>query len=146
MKHILFMLAATILTLSCYADSATNEAKKVFESYVELVQKYDPAIAELYSDDATIRNTQRYPDGTSRTRTVSATTYKQMWRQIMPIAKKLGDTNTYSEVAYKEEDGKVRVTATCYESLKKYSSPLSLLIAKKDGKWLIVEDISESRP
>lgn len=113
---------------------------------MELERKFDPAVANLYSDDATIKNMRRFPDGTSRTMTLPAPKYKQLIKQSMPLAKERGDTNKYSDVAYKEEDGKVRVTATRYSDLKKYTSPLSLLIAKKDDKWLIVEEISESRP
>lgn len=146
MKHLLFALAVTMLAMSSHAGPATNEAKKIFESYVDLERKFDPAVADLYSDDATIKNTRRFPDGTSRTMTMPAPKHKQLLRQYMPLAKARGDTTKYSDVAYKEEDGKVRVTATCYSDFKKYSSPLSLLVAKKDDKWLIVEEITESRP
>ena len=145
MKRLLFALAVATLPLSCYADSATNEAKRVFGSYADLERKFDPAVADLYSDDATIKITRRYPDGKSRTMTIPAPAYKQLIRQLMPLAKKRGDTNKYSDVAYKAEDGKVRVTATRYSDLKKYSSPLSLLVAKKNDKWLIVEESFESR-
>jgi len=146
MKHLLFALAVTMLTLSSHAGPATNEAKQVFESYVDLERKFDPAVADLYSDDATIKNTRRFPDGTSRTMSLPAPKYKELLRKSMPVAKERGDTNKYSDVAYKEEGGSVRITATRYSDLKKYSSPLSLLVAKKDDKWLIVEEISESRP
>ena len=146
MKHILFALAVAMLALSSYAGPATTDATKIFESYVDLERKFDPAVADLYSDDATIKNTRRFPDGTSRTMTLPTPKYKQLIKQFMPLAKERGDTNKYSDVAYKEEDGKVRVTATRYSDLKKYTSPLSLLIAKKDDQWLIVEEISESRP
>jgi hypothetical protein len=65
----------------------------------------------------------------------------------MPLAKLRGDTNTYSEVSYSEEGSKVRIRATRYSNLKKYSSPISLLVAHDDtGRLLIYEEISESRP
>ncbi len=146
MKNILFTLAVTMLTLSGHAGSATNEAKQVFASYVELERKFDPAVADLYADDAVIKNVRRYPDGTSRTMSLPAPTYKQLVRGAMPLAKERGDTNKYSDVGYREEGGKVRIVATRYSELKKYSSPLSMLVAKKDDKWLIVEEISESKP
>src|SRR5688572_9975474 len=98
MKQLLFALVVTILTLSGYAGPATTEAKKVFETYVDLERKFDPAVADLYADDATIKNTPRFPDGTSRTMTMPAPKYKQLIRQSMPTAKERGDTNKYSEV------------------------------------------------
>jgi hypothetical protein len=113
---------------------------------VDLARKFDPAVADLYSDDAIIKNTRRYPDGRTRTMSLPAAQYKQLVRQSMPLAKERGDTSKYSDVVYREEDGKVRVNATRFSELKNYSSPVSLLIAKKDDRWLIVEEISESRP
>lgn len=97
-------------------------------------------------EETNIAWTAPFPNGTSRIVTMPAPTYKQLIRQSMPLAKERGDTNKYSDVAYKAEDSKVRVTATRFSDLKKHSSPLSLLIAKKDDKWLIVEEMSESRP
>ena len=51
-------------------------------------------------------------------------------------------------VAYLRPEGeRVRITCTRFSELKKYSSPLSLLVGPdKDGKWLIFEEISKSQP
>lgn len=132
--------------LPVHADSATNEVKQAFEKNVDLGKKFDPAVADFYSDNAVIKNTRRYPDGQSRDLSLSGKAYKDLIRASMPVANERGDISTYSEVSYKEEDGKVRITATRYSELKKYSSPISLLVAKTDGKWLIVEEVSESKP
>ena len=146
MQHLTFIVAFALIVFNAHSDSATNEAMRVFEKYTTLERQFDSAVADLYSDVAIIKNTRRFPDGTSRTMSLPAPKYKQLIRASMPIAKERGDTSKYSDVSYRAENGKVRVTATRYSELKKYSSPLSLLIAKTDGKWLIVEEISESRP
>jgi hypothetical protein len=65
----------------------------------------------------------------------------------MPLAKEKGDRSTYSDVAYTQDRERVRITATRYSELKKYSSPISLLVGPSDdGKWLIFKELSESRP
>lgn len=65
----------------------------------------------------------------------------------MPLAKARGDTSTYSDVKYTPEGERVRITCTRFSELKKYSSPLSLLVGPgKDETWLIFEEISESQP
>lgn len=108
---------------------------------------FNPAIADLYSDDARIQNTRTYPTGKTRVLTLPAPAYKALIRQSMPLAKERGDTNTYSDFKFTQEGDKVRVTASRYAHLKKYSSPVSLLLGtNKEGVWLIYEELSESRP
>ena len=124
-----------------------DEAKKLFGQYESLGRAFDPAVADLYADDAKIENKRTQPDGTVKLLTLPAPAYKKLIRQVMPIAKERGDTSTYSEVKYVEEGKNVRITATRFSDLKKYSSPLSLLVGPAaDGKWLIKEELSESKP
>jgi hypothetical protein len=108
---------------------------------------FDPGIADLYADDALIKNTRTYPNGQVRELTMPALQYKMLIRQAMPLAKAKGDTNSYSEVTFDQEGSGVRVRATRFSNLKKYSSPISLLLAPDNsGRWLIREEISESQP
>jgi len=73
--------------------------------------------------------------------------YKALIRQAMPLAKVRGDTSSYSEVTFTEEGSGVRIRALRFSNLKKYSSPLSLLVAPdRSGRWLIREELSESQP
>ncbi len=65
----------------------------------------------------------------------------------MPLAKERGDYSTYSDISFKLEGANVRVTATRFSVLKKYKSPLSLLVGPTPaGDWRILEELSESRP
>ena len=48
------------------AGDPVAEAKKLFASYVALINSFDPAVADLYADDAKIENTRKYPDGTKK--------------------------------------------------------------------------------
>ena len=41
----------------------------------------------------------------------------------------------------------MRITATRFFELKRYSSPLSLLVGRRaDGRWMIYVELSESQP
>ena len=118
----------------------------MFACYVALERAFDPAAADLYSDDAKIQNTRTYPTGEKRTLIVPAADYKKLIKGAMPLAKARGDASSYSDVKYTPEGDRVRITCVRFSKLK-YSSPLSLLVGPdKDGKWLIFEEISESQP
>jgi len=123
------------------------QAKILFEDYVRLERAFDPAVADLYADSALIQNRRAYPTGEVRSLTMPAPLYKEVLREVMPLAKARGDTSTYSQVTYAVDADQVRIAATRYSELKKYSSPLSLLVGPaENGKWLIYEERSESKP
>ena len=128
-------------------DDAVAHARQLFDRYVALGAAYDEAVADLYADSAFIKNTRRYPDGQSRSITMPALTYKSLIRQVMPQAKEAGDLSTYSDVKFIPEGERVRIEATRYSELKKYSSPFTLVVGPgEDGTWLIFEEVGESRP
>ena len=122
-------------------------ATRLFTQYVNLEKGYWPAVGDLYADDAVIRNLRRYPTGEVRELSLTAPQYRELLKQAMPLAKARGDRSTYSEVTYIAEGSNVRVTAQRYSELKRHSSPLSLLVGRReDGRWLILEERSESQP
>jgi hypothetical protein len=129
------------------ATPAIAEARRLFERYVALEQAFDPAAADLYADDAVIQNKRKYPDGQVKTMSMPAKQYKALIRSAMPAAKARNDRSKYTDVRYAAEGAGVRITAQRFSELKKYTSPLSLLV-KPDarGAWLIHEELSESQP
>ena len=130
-------------------SSATSidDAKVFFDRYVRLEQSFDPAVADMYAEGAFIKNTRIYPTGQVRELTMPANKYKALIRQAMPLAKLRGDTNIYSDITFSKEGSLVRIRAMRFSTLKKYSSPISLLVGPDNtGRWLIHEEISESRP
>jgi hypothetical protein len=140
-------LAGLVALDGAHADPSLDAARQLFDRYVALEHAFDPAVAALYSDDAIIRNQRTYPMGQVRELTMPAPKYKELIRAAMPLAKARGDTSTYSEVRYVAEGDRVRITATRFSNLKKYSSPLSLLVGPSDaGDWLIYEELSQSQP
>ena len=124
-----------------------DEAKALFERHTALGATFDPAAADLYADDALIRNKRTYPTGQVRELTMPAPQYKELIRSVMPLAKARGDYNTYSEISFTEEPPGVRIKANRFSVLKKYHSPISMLVAPdSSGRWVIREELSESRP
>lgn len=137
----LFVAAAALTT-----ETSQENARECFERYVALEAACDPAVADLYADDAKIQNTSVSPNGQKRVTTMAASTYKQQIRQAMSAAKPQGDTSKYSKLNLTKEGDKVRVTAIRFSELKKYSAPLSMLVGPDaKGAWRIYEELSESR-
>lgn len=123
-------------------------AETLFARYVSLEKAFDPAVADLYADTATVRNLRRYPTGQVREMKLEGARYKALLVASLPMAKERGDLSAYTDVAYEVlATGEVAITATRYSELKQYSSPLALRIAPQaDGVWRIVEETGESQP
>lgn len=126
-------------------DPRIEKAKELFERYVTLEQAFDPAIANLYSEDAVIRNKRTSPTGEVRETTITASQYKEKARIAMPFAKARGDVYGYSEITYTIEGDGVRITAQRYSERKKSFSPLSIAVRPNSaGEWWIYEELTES--
>ena len=125
-----------------------DSARALFDSYVQLEHAYDPAMAELYSDDAVIKNTRRYPTGQVREMELTGAQYKTLIRRVLPLAQRLGDRSTYSDVTFElNEEGSVSIKASRYSERKDYTSPLKITVAPdREGNWRIIEELSESQP
>jgi hypothetical protein len=136
------------LLLSVHAGAdQLSDATALFARYTSLEAAFDPGIADLYADDALIKNKRIYPTGQTREVVLPASQYKQLLRSVMPLTKARGDYSTYSEVKFQTEGNAVRIFAKRFSVLKKYYSPISLLVAPTpSGAWVIREELSESRP
>ena len=126
---------------------ARAKAEQLWNRYVALEAAFDPAVADLYADDAVIRNRRTYPTGEVREATVPAAQYKVLVRQAIPLARARNDISRYSGCTYAAEATRVRVACARFSTLKNYTSPISLLVGPgPGGGWLIFEETSESRP
>jgi hypothetical protein len=120
-------------------------ARAFFERYVKLEHAFDPAQADLYADDAKILNKRIYPGGKAAQIPIAALRYKNLIRKGMADAKAKGDLSNYTNETYTLEGNMVRIKATRYSVLKKYSAPISQLVGPDaNGVWVIHEEISES--
>src|SRR5688500_4725614 len=78
------------------SPAALQKAQALFKVYEDEEGRFDPAVADLYADDAVIRNKRTYPDGQVREMTLPAPKYRELLRAAMPLAKQRGDTSRYS--------------------------------------------------
>jgi hypothetical protein len=142
-----FVFAMTVAAVTVAQPSDANEAEDLFQRYVALERSFDAEIGNLYADVAIVRNTRHYPDGRTRTIEIPISQLRKMLVAGMPLAKARGDVNQYSNVTYRREGKGFRIRASRFSELKRYSSPISMLVAPdSSGEWKIFQEMSESRP
>jgi hypothetical protein len=151
MRFIALFVAIVALPALAAAQALSTDARakaeQLWDRYVALEAAFDPAVADLYADDALIRNRRTYPTGEVREATIPAAQYKVLVRQAIPLAKAKNDVSRYSGCAYAAEGARVRIVCARFSVLKNYTSPISLLVGLGPaGAWLILEELSESRP
>ena len=144
------MVLASIGASTVFAQQEggpVDRAKALFARFVQLEQAYDPALADLYADDAVISSKRVYPNGEVKQQTFPPQQYKQLIRQALPLAKARGDRSTYSRCVYEPQGARVRITCYRYSELKNYTSPYTLVVGPgRADEWQIFEERSESRP
>ncbi len=146
-RYLTFLLLTITVASGLASTDDLDKAKALFKQYVALETAYDPAVADLYVENAVIRNKRIYPTGQVRELTIPAAQYKTLIRTAMPLAKARGDYSTYSETSFTQEGQNVRIRAIRFSVLKQYSSPISILIGPdSSGMWAIFEELSESQP
>jgi hypothetical protein len=129
------------------STDARAKAEQMWNRYVALEAAFDPAVADLYADDAVIRNRRTYPTGEVREATVPAAQYRLLVKQAIPIARARNDISRYSNCTYTPAGARVRIACARFSVLKNYTSPISLTVGPgPSGGWLIFEELSESRP
>ena len=141
------ILLAVVEPSSCESNSPEDRARTFFARFVEISHAFDPAVADLYADEARIVSVRKYPNGAERKFEIKGAEYKSLIREVMPIAKARGDTDSYADVSYQRQGARVWIRTTRYSALKQYSSPYSLLVGPDAlGTWLIYEEHSVTRP
>ena len=143
-----FFVAFTLAAVSFARAGPEQEAKDFFARYVALGKAYDPAVADLYSDEATIRTFRRYPHGVERALEISGIQWKALVRKVMPLAKAQSDRSEYKEPRFEVTGGKIKISAKRYSVRKCYWDPSYYLLLQKqpNGALAIVEEYSETQP
>ena len=144
---LLVCLAAPVGAATSLAQDspAPPSAQQFFDRFVALGRAYDPAVADLYADDATIQSVQRNADNTVRTRRLVGEPYKRLIRSAMPLARQRGDRDRYSDVSVSAEGARARIRCTRYNELKRYATPYELVLERSGDSWQIIEEYSEAR-
>lgn len=144
------MVASIVLiaasTARAQGDASLSAAKELFQKYMDLEHNFDIGLGDLYAPEAVIRNTRVYPGGQNQTLSFSATEYKRLLRAQLPLAKAKNDVNQYSSITYTKEGNGVRIRCTRSSQLRQYASPLEIQVSPTGGTWLIVSELSQSKP
>ena len=147
-QNALALLLAAALLAGCSSAPATPEehARALFDRYVELEKKYDPAILDLYADGGRIekyiitRSGQRVSMGS-----VPLSTWKRDAAAGIAGAEERGARNTYSDVTFEPDGDFVRIR------MKRLQEPPGVTLAQEllvgpgpDGRWLIWNEVAQA--
>jgi hypothetical protein len=142
------MAAAPAAAPAEATGAARKNAEALFNRYIDLEHAFDPALVDLYADEAHIQSRVIVPGRPPTVRTWSGAQYKELLRRALAKAKeKRQDLNFYSAVNYLRDGSRVRIKAMRYAELQKAVSPVELLVGPNAaGAWRIFEELSESHP
>src|SRR5690349_15524543 len=142
------LAAVVLMTLGVAAPAAaddTAEALTVFKEYVARSDRFDGSLADLYTDDASIRAKRLGPNGKIQSLTFTGAQWKALIRKAMPLAQQKGDRNTFQDVTAKPSESGISIVARRYSHLKNYTSPWAILVTKQPtGDWKISAEIFET--
>ncbi|HYL04591.1 MAG TPA: hypothetical protein VE075_01025 [Thermoanaerobaculia bacterium] len=142
------LAAAPAAAPAAATGAARKTAETLFNRYIDLEHAFDPALVDLYADEAHIQSRVIVPGRPPTVRNWSGAQYKDLLRRALAKAKeKRQDLNFYTAVSYLREGSKVRIKAMRYAELQKAVSPVELLVGPgASGSWRIFEELSESHP
>ncbi len=137
-----------LLTAACASsepeDPRIEAARDLFERFVDLGNRYDTSIADLYADDARIVLTGQNPDE-KREVTIPGREFKELVREMLPAAREAGEQNIYVDVTYWIEGDLVRIEATRRTSPSNSQAQHQMLVGpNENGTWLIREELAVS--
>ena len=144
-KYILTLLALFVVSSSVLADDK-QDALNFFNSYVNAANNYSPAVAEMYSPSAKIIRQVVKPDGTTVDVATDTATYIKQMKIGQAGAKLRHYKNTYTNInAVPAGDG-FKVSSLRQPSGEDYKLKTYMIVKKQaDGKWLIVEEMMQTK-
>jgi hypothetical protein len=138
MRILIVMLIA--FTPMAHAGEA-KDVRKFFNDFVKRTNAFDAGAADLYSPEARII---ALVDGTDRLE-ISGAQLKQLAPQLMPIARKRGDTNTFKKVKVFAQGDDFRVTAIRTAAIKCVPDKnYHLDVVSLGNSWIVVEEYGET--
>jgi hypothetical protein len=132
------IFVSVLWATSIVAADPTSHALALFREYESRAARFDPSLADLYSDDALIWTKRIGAGGGARELSFKGDKWKTMIRLGMPLAKIRGDTNRFDDLMARKVGDDVVISA--------YRSPFTLVVRKSADAWRIVEERSETWP
>lgn len=135
-----------LLSLNAYAVSTQKEYMDFFNKYDALSKAYDPAVADLYMDDAKVYVIIQNPDDTEVQVTLSGKKLKSLVGDAMSLAKKVGEVSQYSNIRLENiSSDSVKILADRYSLYKCQTDKSYYMVVKKNpqGNLNIIEESSK---
>jgi hypothetical protein len=135
-------LMIVLLAVTPFAHAGKpDEVRAFFDNLVERTNAFDAGVADLYSPDARII---AIVDGSAKVE-ITGSQLKQIANQVMPIAQRNGDTNTYKKVKVSPHADGFRVNAVRFSAAKCVTDPnYHLDVMRHEQGWLVVEEYGET--
>lgn len=123
----------------------TEKAAAFFQKFIAMERDFDPALMDLYDDDASVTNTRRLSNGLVKDKIINVAYMKKMYQNSLWFAKWMGDTKVYADITYTEVGNGVRIMCTRSSLHKRRSVPYELIVGPgPKGDWVILMEHSES--
>ncbi len=142
-KYLLFIF---LFTTACV--NATEIEKDFFQKYIDLNDSFNLSVTELYSDTASIRAYRKYPHGLERTMELTGVQWKSLIIKAMPLAKKINDKSTFSNIIFSKKGNSFKIKADRYSESKCYLDKGYFMVIEpnNNGKLVIIEEYMETQP
>jgi hypothetical protein len=132
-KKIILFCSTLAITAASGLSLDENSALDFFKKGQERARAFDPAVADMYADSATISTRRVFADGTEKTLSMTGAKYKERLKALLPVARDRGDTSKYSNISVIIEGSRAKIKATRYSELKNYTD---------DEYFMVVEETS----
>lgn len=145
-KITLAVLVTAGLSFNAHAVSTQKEYMDFFNKYDALNKAYDPALADLYTDDAKIYTIVQNPDDTEVQATLNGKKLKSLMDVGLKYAKSVGEADQYSNIRLENvASDTVKISADRYSLYKCQTDKSYYMIVKKDqqGVLKIIEELSK---
>lgn len=144
---LLVCLLSFIACASTGQRQATNQKyMDFFKKYVSLSHAFDPMVADMYSDEATIHAIIKMQDGVEQTLKINGSKWKELVVSSRKIRQKLGDKDEFSNIAIAIDGDIAKITATRYSTIKCFMDDKYYMRVKtqRDGVLRIIEEFAET--
>lgn len=144
-RFFLTLITLTFVSLSAFADDK-QEALNFFNSYVNAANTYSPAVTTMYSPSAKIIRQVVKPDGTTVNVNTDTATYIKQMKLGQAGAKLRHYKNTYTNIMVTPVANGYKVSSLRQPSGETYKLKTYMIVQKQpDGKWLIVEELMQTK-
>jgi hypothetical protein len=122
------------------------DGKAFWEHVLHLVDQYDPAVADLYADDAVLKNVFVDANGKKRETSMEPARFKALLRAQLPPLRGSGRHSVYSACTYAPVVQGLRIECERRPGPQEPAHHVSVLVSRDvRGRWQIREEISTIR-